>query len=78
VELDWGKFYDAEPRRMRLPVYPFAKERYWAPPKAPAGRPDDPAAFSGDFASVEDVIDRIEQGLIDENDGVRALRLLVS
>ena len=30
LELDWNKLYgEAKPQRMSLPVYPFAKERYW-------------------------------------------------
>ncbi|HEU4888666.1 MAG TPA: beta-ketoacyl synthase N-terminal-like domain-containing protein, partial [Thermoanaerobaculia bacterium] len=30
LELDWTKLYGAaRPRRMSLPVYPFARERYW-------------------------------------------------
>ena len=30
VELDWNSFYgEIKPRRISLPVYPFAKERYW-------------------------------------------------
>ena len=30
LDLDWSRLYgDARPRRMSLPVYPFAKERYW-------------------------------------------------
>jgi acyl transferase domain-containing protein/enoyl-CoA hydratase/carnithine racemase/acyl carrier protein len=30
LELDWTRLYGEErPGRMRLPVYPFAKERYW-------------------------------------------------
>ncbi|MBL6449565.1 SDR family NAD(P)-dependent oxidoreductase [Fulvivirga sp. 29W222] len=29
-ELDWNKLYDnVKPNRINLPVYPFAKERYW-------------------------------------------------
>jgi polyketide synthase PksN len=29
-ELDWSRLYDeARPRRMSLPVYPFARERHW-------------------------------------------------
>jgi len=30
LDLDWSKLYgEAKPRRMSLPTYPFAKERYW-------------------------------------------------
>ncbi|HYD81671.1 MAG TPA: beta-ketoacyl synthase N-terminal-like domain-containing protein [Paucimonas sp.] len=30
LEFDWNKLYgDAKPRRVQLPTYPFAKERYW-------------------------------------------------
>jgi acyl transferase domain-containing protein/enoyl-CoA hydratase/carnithine racemase/acyl carrier protein/SAM-dependent methyltransferase/NADP-dependent 3-hydroxy acid dehydrogenase YdfG len=30
LEIDWGKLYgEVKPRRMSLPTYPFAKERYW-------------------------------------------------
>jgi len=79
VELQWDDFYDdAKPRRMRLPVYPFAQERYWAYATVPADRVDVPAAWSGSYESVEDVIDKLEQGLIGDTEGVNALRLLVS
>ena len=38
LELDWSKLYgEVKPRRMSLPVYPFAKDRYWI--EAPAGGP---------------------------------------
>jgi polyketide synthase PksL len=30
VDVDWGRLYaDEKPGRMSLPVYPFARERYW-------------------------------------------------
>ncbi|HET8797348.1 MAG TPA: SDR family NAD(P)-dependent oxidoreductase, partial [Thermoanaerobaculia bacterium] len=30
LDVDWSRLYDdARPRRMSLPVYPFARERYW-------------------------------------------------
>jgi acyl transferase domain-containing protein/enoyl-CoA hydratase/carnithine racemase/acyl carrier protein/SAM-dependent methyltransferase len=37
LELDWNRLYDGvTPRRIQLPVYPFAKERYWVEAQAPA------------------------------------------
>lgn len=32
LNLDWNKLYgDIKPRRINLPTYPFARERYWVP-----------------------------------------------
>ncbi|QUF67160.1 non-ribosomal peptide synthetase [Bacillus atrophaeus] len=36
VHVDWSQLYmDVQPRRMSLPTYPFAKERYWASQDVP-------------------------------------------
>jgi 3-oxoacyl-(acyl-carrier-protein) synthase/acyl carrier protein len=47
--VDWRRLYPADPpRRIGLPTYPFAKERYWLSgptqpkPRDPAPRPSDP------------------------------------
>ncbi len=32
LELDWGQLYgETRPKRISLPTYPFARERYWVP-----------------------------------------------
>ena len=32
LSFDWNKLYPgAKPRRITLPTYPFARERYWVP-----------------------------------------------
>jgi polyketide synthase PksN len=38
LSLDWARLYgECRPRRLRLPAYPFARERCWVPaPQAPA------------------------------------------
>ena len=44
LEFDWNKLYgDVKPRRVGLPAYPFAKERYWID-AADAVSPATPAA----------------------------------
>ncbi|WP_394849116.1 SDR family NAD(P)-dependent oxidoreductase [Pendulispora brunnea] len=38
---DWNSLYDGvKPRRIRLPTYPFAKERYWMPDAVSKARVD--------------------------------------
>ncbi|NQF13850.1 SDR family NAD(P)-dependent oxidoreductase [Brevibacillus sp. HB1.3] len=47
VSFDWNKLYsDEKPRRVSLPTYPFAKERYWIDVQKPiaTGMPDTPSA----------------------------------
>ncbi len=46
--IDWTRLYDARPRRVRLPVYPFGGERYWHTPDkaAPAPQPARPGALA--------------------------------
>src|SRR5262249_23151693 len=35
-ELDWERLYgESRPRKMSLPTYPFARERYWIPETGP-------------------------------------------
>ncbi|WP_315828587.1 MULTISPECIES: type I polyketide synthase [unclassified Bradyrhizobium] len=45
VEIDWLKFFDREDRRrVRLPTYPFQRQRHWALPDAPLNESNTPAA----------------------------------
>src|SRR5690606_21431311 len=39
--LDWERLYSgARPRRLALPTYPFAKERYWVAPSRAHRKPE--------------------------------------
>jgi acyl transferase domain-containing protein len=50
LNLDWSRLYgEVKPRRIELPVYPFAKERYWI---------DMPAATGGAIAVLHPLLHR--------------------
>lgn len=79
--LDWAQLWNgAKPKRMNLPGYPFAKERYWAGVEA-----SEPTTFKmfGAAANrpsrddIEDIIDRIDADAIDAAAGVKLLKMIV-
>ncbi|HRL21271.1 MAG TPA: amino acid adenylation domain-containing protein [Alcaligenes sp.] len=79
LAFDWNTLYGAErPRRMNLPTYPFARERYWVPetefaqPSVPA---DFVAARGGDQSDdfYLDVLDKVVAGDLSVESAVREL-----
>ena len=62
VECKWEKLHQGQPRRrLALPTYPFATDRYWIP-KAPAHRSDVEAresARESDDAFLNDLLDGV-------------------
>lgn len=89
ARIDWSALWGAaRPRRVALPGYPFAKERYWkasafAPTSTTNATPrlEDAAAHGaaptrGDLA-LEAILDRIAGDQIPTEDGIRLLRALV-
>ena len=78
TQLDWATLHGRlRPGRMRLPTYPFAKERYWA-----QGNLMKPAhehvILNGNTGSVQDILEKIDQMLLDEQEGTRMLKSLVT
>ena len=74
--VDWPGLYGADmPRRMRLPLYPFARERYWL--EAPVTVETPVVAASGDVDGIEDIINRIHDDIMDTSDAVKMLREMV-
>ena len=80
VAFDWARLYGPgsaygarQPRRVALPTYPFARERYWAhAPKKHAPLLVDAGAFeavldelAGQRISVEAALDRVSAPMID-------------
>jgi len=76
LDMDWNVLYGGvKPRRLRLPVYPFAKEHYWAERTVSRKSSDDIVSVNGD--SIEDIIDKIDEGLMDPDEAIGRLRVLV-
>ncbi len=79
LPLDWIRLQgEAKPRRMPLPTYPFAKDRYWidgAAPSSPA--PESAIVFDANVQAIEDIINSIDDDTLDETRAVGMLRMLV-
>ena len=85
--VDWTGLWRGDlPRRMRLPVYPFAKERYWIDSAfesdgsrtavaASAAAAAVPASAGAD--SIDAILGRLEDEALDTDDAVKLLRALV-
>jgi polyketide synthase PksN len=63
VEINWKLLYPEEtPRRISLPSYPFARERYWIPESS--------RKKYGEVGRLHPLIDRVDSGLSLDNPGV--------
>ncbi len=61
-EIDWTRLYREEkPRRMSLPTYPFAKERYWIP------EPDHPVTSVNTESRLHPLLHRNTSDLLEQN-----------
>jgi acyl transferase domain-containing protein/acyl carrier protein len=75
---DWNKLYgDVKPRRISLPTYPFARERYWFDVTPTAQTLDSLFANDGTLESIEDIINQIGADTIETEQAVTALKMLV-
>ena len=72
-ELDWNMFYPNEIKRISLPTYPFAKNRYWVPAAASVPRQESRAEeadvsllsrVQSDFIQHISILLKIEPGTI--------------
>ncbi|WP_206412570.1 hypothetical protein, partial [Lysobacter enzymogenes] len=84
--VDWTALWRGDlPPRMRLPVYPFAKERYWIDSAfdsdggrtAVAASAAAPAPASASADSIDAILGRLEDEALDTDDAVKLLRALV-
>ena len=77
LNIDWNKLYgDAKPRRVPLPTYPFAKERYWIEACAAPATHDQAQGDPG-LQFIEDIINKLGDDAMDTAQAVHALKMLV-
>jgi 3-oxoacyl-(acyl-carrier-protein) synthase/SAM-dependent methyltransferase len=74
--VDWNSLWSTRPKRMSLPGYPFAKERYWIDTAFEAKAPAHAAELVPDPA-LEQIIDRIEDDTLAPQQAVQLLRRIV-
>jgi len=78
LHFDWNKLHDeVKPRRIPLPTYPFARERYWMAEAMFQREPERRIAEEESMQSIEDIINGIDDDTIDTSEAVRALKMLV-
>jgi polyketide synthase PksN len=78
LNVDWNKLYgDAQPRRISLPTYPFAKERYWIKelPSGPVLNRN--LELDESMKSIEEIINQIGDEMTETGQAVQALKMLV-
>jgi acyl transferase domain-containing protein/enoyl-CoA hydratase/carnithine racemase/acyl carrier protein len=78
LNFDWNKLYGSvKPRRISLPTYPFAKERYWIQEISLAQDPANQYKADQTMKSIEDLINSIGDDVIETDEAVKALKQLV-
>jgi len=78
LSFDWNRLYgDVKPRRISLPTYPFAKERYWIDALTFGQELNGHFDVDGKMKSIEDIIDKIGDDAMDTDQAVQLLKTLV-
>jgi acyl transferase domain-containing protein/acyl carrier protein len=77
-ELDFQPLFPQGSRRISLPSYPFARERYWL--DRDNLKPAPPAADGPDASleSIDDLVRQIDEGSIEAAEGVQRIRALAA
>ncbi len=80
--LDWERLYGAlRPRRISLPTYPFARERYWVETPAqstPNGNWETQKINGFDALAYEKLFDRLKADSVSVNDATKEITELLS
>jgi acyl transferase domain-containing protein/enoyl-CoA hydratase/carnithine racemase/acyl carrier protein len=78
LQIDWSKLHGgAKPRRIPLPTYPFAKERYWIDETPRRPDPERQMTAEAHVQAIEDIINQVGDDAIDTEQAIHALKMLV-
>jgi acyl transferase domain-containing protein len=78
LSVDWHKLYgEVKPRRVSLPTYPFARERYWIEETPARHGIDSRFEIEADLKSIDDIMDKICDDAMETDHAVKLLKALV-
>jgi acyl transferase domain-containing protein len=77
LSFDWSKLYDVQPRRITLPTYPFAKQRYWINEVPVDPGRNGKMKTNGNLKSIEEIINKIDAEMMETDRAVQLLKALV-
>jgi acyl transferase domain-containing protein len=78
LNVDWNKLYgEASPRRVSLPTYPFAKERYWIDEAQVRHSVNSRFEVEDAMKSIDDIMDKICDDAMETAQAVKLLKALV-
>ncbi|NJM15032.1 MAG: hypothetical protein HC896_06320 [Bacteroidales bacterium] len=84
MELDWQILYgNSRPKRVSLPSYPFAKERYWYHKVEPENvgetktKPGNKIKLIKNMELIEDIIEKIDNDSIEKDQALELIKNLV-
>ena len=66
-----------KPRRISLPAYPFAREHYWIHVLTPGHDVAGSFEVSENMRSIEEIINRIGDEMMETEQAVKELKMLV-
>jgi len=77
-ELDFQPLFPQGARRISLPSYPFARERYWLDHDNLKPTPPEADVPDASLEAIDDLVRQIDEGTIEAAQGVQRIRVLTA